>query len=478
VQEAYIARQILDSLVEVNNQGQIIPWLATSWTVSPTGKTYTFKLKPNVKFTDGTPLNAAAVVANFNWWYNPKTLNGSNEGEFPFYKSSRAINNLTFQLNLTQAYSPLLATIAQAYFGIESPKSLKRSLAKICDDPIGTGPFILQAWNHGQNLIFVRNPHYNSAPANALHQGPAYVSKLVWGFVSDPTTRYGALGSGQLDAIYDVPTIDWQAAKSQYTTLTHIEGGKPVTLNINTKGGPFADIRVREAFAYGTNRKAAVESAYDGVVPYAGNGALTESTPDYDASLANAFSYNPTKANQLLNAAGWTGRDSAGYRTKNGKTLTVRIIYGAGSIVTQEGVTVLQDVQQEAKAAGFDVVLVPATLAQLFSGAFSKPSQYDAIAGYFTHDSPGVLWAGVRQFNQTFYSPPALLNATSTAVASSNPAVQQKNWDIAQELLVNNAVLVGLYPQPVLVAVNKRLHDVWLEGSQGEPVFSDAYFTK
>jgi peptide/nickel transport system substrate-binding protein len=466
VQEAYIARQFLDSLVSIDKQGKIIPWLAQSWTVSPDGKTYTFTLKPGVKFSDGTPLNAQAVVDNFDYWYSPKTLNASNKGEFPFYKSSKAIGDSTFQLSLTQAYSPLLATITQAYFGIESPASLKRSEAQICEDPIGSGPFVIQKWNHGQSIEFARNPNYSSAPSNAIHQGPAYADKLVWSFISDPTTRYGSITSGTSDAIYDVPTVDWQAAKSQYNLLEHIEGGKPVTFNLNTAQGPFTDVRVRQAFAYATNRKADVESAFNGVVPYAGNGALSATTPDFDASLANAFPYDPAKANALLDQAGWTAKNSAGYRTKNGTPLTVKLVYASGAVVTSEGATMLQDIQQQAKSVGFEVQLIPITLSQLFSGAYAKPDKFSAVAQYFTHSSPGVLWAAVRQFNSTFYETPALL------------AKQQADYNAAQQILVSQAVLIGLYPQPVLVAVKKNLQAVWLEASQGEPVFSDAYFTK
>jgi peptide/nickel transport system substrate-binding protein len=478
VQEAYIDRQVLDSLVSIDNEGKIIPWLAQSWTVSPDGKTYTFKLKPNVKFTDGTPLNAQAVVDNFNYWYGKETVNYSNLGEFPFYKSSTAVNDLTFKLELTKAYSPLLATIAQAYFGISSPQSLKRSETKICEDPVGTGAFILDKWNHGQDLEFTRNPNYNSPPANALHQGPAYVDKLVWSFIADPTTRYGSITSGQSNAIYDVPTVDWESAKSQFDTLEHIEGGKPVTLNLNTKEGPFTDVKVRQAFAYATNRKQDVESAFNGAVPYAGNGALTESTPDYDAALANAYEYAPSKANTLLDEAGWTAKNKEGFRTKDGQTLTIKIVYAANSVITEEGATLLQDIQQQAKTAGFDVTLSPITLSELFSGSATKPNEFQALAQYFTHDSPGELWSGTRLFNNSFYETPELLNATAEAVATNDPATQKADWYKAQEILVDQAVLVGLYPQPVRVAVKKELHGVWLEASQGEPVFSDAYFSK
>lgn len=477
VQEDYIARQFLDSLVSEDYTGKIIPWLATSWKISKDGLHYTFNIKQGVKFTDGTPLNAQAVAVNFNYWYSKKTLNSSNAGEFPFYKSSTVLDPYTVRINLTHPFSDLLQTLAQAYFGIESPKSLQRSPAAICEKPVGTGAFIVQQWNHGQNIVMVRNPHYNSAPGNALHQGPAYADKLVWSFISDPTTRYGSLTSGQSDAIYDVPTNDWQAAKSQYKLLPYFEGGKPITFNINTAAGPFKDILVRQAFAYGTDRKSAVQSAFSGVVPYAGNGALSPSTPDYDPSLANAFPYNPAKANALLDQAGWTKKNSDGIRTKDGKELTIRLVYAAGAVVTEEGVTALQDIQQQAKQVGFNIVLQPITLSDLFSGKFSAPNKFDAVVHYFTHSSPDEVYTSAKAFNLTFFKPPALLKAVNAAADSKDPTGQRKNWEEAQQLFVNNAVLVGFYLQPALVAVKSNLHQLWLEPSQGAPVFSDAYLS-
>src|SRR3954452_20585058 len=123
VEQAYISRQVLDSLVAEDAGGKIVPWLATSCKASADQKTWTFKLKPGVKFTDGTPFDAQAVVDNFKTWLNPKTLNGtafSYIGEY--YKSSRAVDDLTFELHLTKPYSPLLAALSQGYFGIHSPK--------------------------------------------------------------------------------------------------------------------------------------------------------------------------------------------------------------------------------------------------------------------------------------------------------------------------------------------------------------------
>jgi peptide/nickel transport system substrate-binding protein len=315
VEEAYVERQYADSLVSQVSSGHIVPWLATAWSVSKNQLTWTFHLKPGVKFSDGTPLNAQAVVDNFYYWTNPKTANGDVDAYLgPYFKSAKAVGDLTVQLNLKAPYSPLLSSLSQGYDGILSPKGLARGVNANCDDPIGSGPFIIQQWNHGQDIVFVRNPHYNSAPANALHQGPPYVDKLVWSFIADPTTRWASLTTGESDVIEDVPTADWEQAKSEYGLDEYVTPGRPQTLSLNTDLGVFTDQKVRQAFAYAANRRAAVQSAFNGEIPFDGNGALSPSTPDFDAALENAYPYSPAKANALLNEAGWTGRDAAGYR--------------------------------------------------------------------------------------------------------------------------------------------------------------------
>jgi ABC-type transport system substrate-binding protein len=101
VEESYIERQFTDSLVSQVSSGHIVPWLATSWSVSKDQLTWTFHLKPGVSFSDGTPLNAQAVVDNFDYWTNPKTANGDVDAYIgPYFNSAKAINDLTVQLNL------------------------------------------------------------------------------------------------------------------------------------------------------------------------------------------------------------------------------------------------------------------------------------------------------------------------------------------------------------------------------------------
>ena len=487
IQQAYISRQVLDGLVTEDQDGSVKPWLATSWDVSPDGRTYTFALKDGVKFTDGTPLDAAAVAYNFDQFENTD-LNGTAKVSMdPYYKSAEAIDPTHVAIHLTQPYPQFLTLITQGYFGIESPTALKtRSKEENCEKPIGSGAFTVEQWKKGQEVIFKKNPNYTSWPSTAKHKGPAYVDEIKWKFVPDGVSRYASLTTGQSDVIYEVPTVNWKDAQSRFSnTIRYITPGKPVSFYLNTKAGVFTDKLVRQAFAYGADRKGAVEAGFHGVIPYEGNPSVSQSTPDYNDDAAKAYAYDPDKASALLDQAGWK-KGSDGVRTKGGKPLTVKLVYGAGFIFTSEGATVLQALQEQWKKVGFDVKLVPATMAELWGGKYSDPSTFDATPSYWTSPSPAILWIVWRPNtdkapngnNRSFYNNDQLSQVIQSANTQTDPAKASTLYKQAQQIIQDDAAGVGLYTQNTLIAVANNLKDFWVEKSQGEPIFSDAYFVK
>ncbi|MFW0783667.1 ABC transporter substrate-binding protein [Gordonia sp. CPCC 206044] len=486
VQNAYLARQYLDNLVSLDDAGKVVPWLATDWQISPDRRTYTFHLRPDVRFTDGSVLDAAAVKTNFDTYLNPDKPNGTVAAYIgQYYDSGEVIDRNTFALHLKSPYSPLLTVLTQGYFGIQSPTALARGPEANCSQPVGSGPFIIDRWDRNRSITFVRNPNYNSAPANAKHQGPAYVDKVIWKFLKDPVLRYGSLTSGSSDVIYNVPALNWADATTRFQTDQYVTPGRPNAITLNVEHAPFDDVRVRQAFAYSADRRKAVETAYLGVVPYNPNGALSQSTPDYDPS-AGTYGHDPAKANALLDQAGWTARDDDGVRVKDGRRLTAHIVYAADAIVGPEGSAILQDIAYQAREVGFDIDLVPATQSEYFGGRYAKAGTYDAYVGYWTSPTPGLLYINWRQrlddnpnpHNTAFYNDPRLQGLIEQANASSDPAEQQQLYGQVQRFIGDQALSIGLYTQTTSIASTPRLHDVWVEKSQGEPVFSDARFVR
>ena len=487
IEQAYLSYQVLDNLVSLDANHKVVPWLATSWKPSSDGLTWTFTLKKGVQFTDGTPVTAAAVAYNFDYW-----LKGGNSTAdvwlAGYYKSATAINATTLQVNLLKPYPRLADNLTQAYFGIQSEHALKtRTKDQNCSAPIGSGAFVVKKWNRGQDIILTRNNKYTSPPANALHTGPAHVKEIDWKFVADGTTRVAALQAGQVNAIYDVPAVQWKTLKSAGFQLDrYVTPGRPQQISFNTQIGPFTDERLRQAFAYSLNRNQIVQTIGQGIIPTEGNGGVSQATPGYSTKAAAWYSYDPAKANALLDAAGWTGRTAAGVRTKDGKPLTVILPYGAGSIIDADGAAILQGVKQQASKVGFDVDLIPVPQSELFAGKYGTPQDHDISVGYWTAVTAGILYINWRPStatnpnysNSAYYNNPTLAGYILAGNSAPTVAEQNADYEKAQNYIAQHALAIGVYDRLSTLAVSPKLKGVWQEHAQGGPTFYDAYFTK
>jgi peptide/nickel transport system substrate-binding protein len=487
--QVYVARQFLDSLVSEKPDGTVVPWLADSWTTSPDGLTYTFKIKQGVKFHDGTPLDAAAVKANFDQILDPATESLTDTGYLrPYYASSEAVDPATFELKLKSPYSALLPVLSQAFFGIESPKAMARGLDANCQSPVGTGPFVIKEWIHGQSVELDRNANYTSAPADAKHQGPAYLEHVSWKFLEDGSVRFGAVQGEGADIIFNPPPQQNASLKADPNLVlqefTHT--GLPNGIALNTTRFPFTDIAVRQAFIHGANAEASVKSAYLGVFNWE-PGPLTSTTPFLDKDLRDFYAHDPDKSNQLLDAAGWTQRDADGYRIKDGKQLAATVIYSSDPGDTPPAdVTLYQDIQAAEKEIGFNVILKPIPQDQYYA-AFTDKNATDGLAGaYWNSPTPLVLtllystdsMVLAPGNNMSWVSNPAI-DAPLKQIAAASDVEQQKHfYDQVQQLVAQNAYHLGLYAPTTRLVSKKHLQDVWIEPSEGEPVLHDAWLAK
>lgn len=484
--QTYVARQYLDSLVSMQRDGSVVPWLADSWTVSPDGLVYTFTLRQGVTFHDGTPLDAAAVKANFEHMIDPATQSLTTAGYLrPYYKSSRAIDPSTFELTLSTPYSALLPVLSQAFFGIQSPTAMARGLDANCQSPVGTGPFIVKEWIRGQSVELDRNPEYNSAPADAKHQGPAYLDHVSWKFIEDGSVRFAAVQGEGADVIFNPPPQQQQAleADPNLTLQEFSHTGLPTGLALNTTRAPFTDPAVRQAFIHGSNAEAAVRSAYLNVFDWE-PGPLSSTTPYVDADLRTFYAHDPAQANALLDRAGWTARDADGYRTKDGQQLRARLVYSSDPGDTPPtDVTLFQNIQSAVKEIGFNLELTPTPQDQYYS-AFTDRNAYELLGGaYWNSPTPLVLsivystdsMTLAPGNNMSWVSNPAIDAPLREVAAATDPEQQQFLYDKVQQLVAENAYHLGLYAQTTRLAAKQRLRDVWIEPSEGEPVLHDAW---
>jgi peptide/nickel transport system substrate-binding protein len=487
VQVGYLSRQYLDNLVGASSDGGVVPWLATSWKVTNDRTTYTFSIKPHVEFTDGTPLTAQSIADNFdNWFGNPSSPNYNGYLALMVasdLKSWKATGPLTFQVNLKEPDQYFLSALSTYPGGIQSPGAVARGPAENCQDPIGTGPFEVVKWNRGVDVILKRNPHYDSAPANAKNQGPAYLSEVVWKFISDDETRWASLQTSESQVVYDVPATDWSQAKKEYQIEQYITGGTPNRLLLATQWGPFKDVRVRKAFEYAFNGPSAIQAVYQGELQYNGNGTESPSTPGYDDALANPFPYNPAEANKLLNEAGWTGRNSAGYRTKDGTALVLRLVYSEDINATEEDVDLYQLMQQEEKAVGIDLELVPLSSDTYWQSGSDQPAGTWDLEQWYDVDRTSdtlVVDAAEGSAEGVIPSSSARIQALAKKLTLATTTAQTDAIaaQIQAIIVKQDAAVLGEEPLPVTVAISPKVHGLWLEPDVGEPVLSGVYYGK
>ncbi|MGO1544424.1 MAG: ABC transporter substrate-binding protein [Gulosibacter sp.] len=478
VQQAYTSRQVFDYLVSYGDGGEIVPWLATSWEESADRKTITFTLRENVTFTDGDRFDADAVVANYPAW--AATIGWHN---FTYMTEFTKVDDFTVELHLSEPNPEIYSILANGHYGFQSPSSLANNSAEQqCLQPIGTGPWIVEEWHRGEGISFVRNDDYEWAPGNAEHNGPAYVERLEWKFVPDATTRWGALQSGEVDIAYQPHSSQWQAAQEQFQTMSYVATGRPQGLTFNVAQGPFTDQRVRQAFVHAIDRESIVETVYRGSVPYEGNGSLSQSTALY-LNVNDSYDFDIDQANQLLDEAGWTDRDGDGYRIKDGERLKARLPYNQG-IVTTEGSVVLQVIQDQVKAVGIEVELIPLTQTAAFAGAYSGVDEKEISFGYWVWPSPSILditfndslngaWNGN---NTSFFSDDEIEAQILAAQREPDPALRQEKFEELQAWFDEQAIAVGVYAFTYNVAFSNDLEGIWQDQGNGLLNFNDAYF--
>ncbi len=479
----WIGRILFDNLVYLDESGNITPWLAKDWTISPDGKTYTFALRDDVTFSDGSKFNAEAVLLNLQHMRDPKTKSPLAGTYIQPYASGRIVDEYIFEATLHQAYSPFLNVLAQSWLAMESPKVIREHPASLLYHPVGSGPFVLENYAPQQGMSFVRRPDYNWSPSLIGHQGPAYLDRLEFEFVPDASVRYFSLASGEYHFTTDVPPQAAAAIDAQpdLVMTDRIRMGAPFRpIAFNVTKPPFDDIRVRRAVARALNRDGMTQIAGFGLFRPVSN-FLSETTQYFDDKSSAQLSYDTNAAAALLDEAGWTGRDADGYRTKNGTRLGARIAMTTAAA----SVPVLVQVQADLRTAGFELTLdaVPIGTAQLMrnngdyqamSGGVWHTNTPDALyINYHGSQIPNATHAGqnVSQLND-----PQLNALLDQARLSHDPEVLKPLYAAAQARLIELVPAVPIYENQTVVAYHKTLQGVIYDTSHETPHFETIWF--
>jgi peptide/nickel transport system substrate-binding protein len=320
-----VLNQITDKLTYQNPKTlEIEPWVAESWTVNENATEYTFKLRKGVTFSDGTPLDAAAVAKNYDTFgLGNKELKQPVSEVINNYDRSEVIDPLTVKFYFRKPSPGFLQGTSVIGSGLVSLKTLALPFDQLGDATkiIGSGPFVVDSETLGKELTLKVREDYAWGPEKLEHQGRAYLDGIKYVITGEDSVRIGALLSGQADFIRQVQAYDEEQVESQgYKIYAAPTRGVNNSVVFRPDNPLVSDVRVRQALLHGTNSAEIISTLFSANYPQAKS--IIASTAQGYLDLSPKLTYDADKAAKLLDEAGWKP-GANGIREKDGNQLVL-----------------------------------------------------------------------------------------------------------------------------------------------------------
>ena len=435
-----VLRQVYDTLVYLDPDTKtFVPGLATDWVIAEDGLSYTFTLREDVVFHDGTPFDAEAVAANLDRITNPETLSQQAVYMLGSYDHYEVIDAYTIRLVLYEAYAPLLDSLSQVYLGMASPAALEEySNNRYQFHQVGTGPFTFVEFIPGDRIVLQRNDAYTWGPSFYSAVQDNSVQEITYRFFTDPPTRSLALESGEAQIMGEILPVMARAltGNSSVRVVPTEVPGQPLQFLINTQQYPTDNILVRQALIFGTNRNTIVDTVFQGFSPMAW-GPVSANTLYYNRHLVGMYDYNTQQANALLSSIGYEDADNNGYLDSGDGDLEVKILYAPWGLNPQ----VAQLIQDQWREIGVKAELKPVPGFTALMGEVAE-GEYNLIAfSTFGHDPAFLnqyfLSNGVNNF--TNYENAELDDALLQAVRELDPNTRYGLYLQIQQFIMDQA---------------------------------------
>jgi peptide/nickel transport system substrate-binding protein len=463
--DIFAYNQIYSGLVRSDPTGQtnrIVPSLAERWTVSSDGKTYTFFLRPGIKFSNGQPVTADDVAWTLNRFGNPK-INAIMAAVAGGFGHATVVNNATVRVTLTRPVAAFLYDIS-IWPAFILPKNLvEKQGAAFFNHPVGTGPFKVLNFVKGSYITFARNPYY-------WESGKPYLNSLRYNFVTDSNTRILAVESGSAQSMDVVPFSQVSTLRSN-KNVTVQSAVVPLFLGLwlNHARKPFADLNVRKALQYAVDRPLINKEIFDnlGQIP---NTVLMKFAMDAPDSVVHPYPYDLAKAKALMAKSSFPH----GFST----TLT----YPSGTDFYQQLALTLQ---QEFGAIGIKVKLITQDTATVTNDWFTRA--YDMVFPFASFTSDITVpdeyadflanWGnGFFGFDSNWRDPK--INAQVLKFESTlNQSQRTQQWAQIQQALMNVTPVMNVLSLPFVNAHRSNVCGTYLDGL-GSDHLEDTWIAK
>ncbi|MGG4142304.1 nickel ABC transporter substrate-binding protein [Paenibacillus algorifonticola] len=454
--QLFAQSMIYEPLVSYKAGGKLEPMLAESWTISEDGKEYTFKLRQDVKFSDGTAFNAAIVKKNFDAVMKNPSLH-SWLGVINVLDKTEAVDEYTFKMTLKQAYYPAiqdLSLVRPVRFLGEAGFPDDGDTSKGIKEPVGTGPWMLAEYKKDEYAVFTRNPNY-------WGESPK-IDKITVKIIPDAETRVLAFEKGELDLIYGEGVISMDAFNNlkesgKYATqLSEPVGTR--SLLLNTTNDKLSDLRVRLALQSGFNKQAMVEGITLGLEEKADT-ILSKNFP-YTNIDVQPVAYNTDQASAYLDEAGWRLPSGKAVREKDGQALELELIFDKTDPIQK---AMAETMQAEWSAIGVKLNITGLELTTQIqrrkAGDFDLDFWYNYGAPYDPHSFINVVaekgW-GVAEANSGLPMKQELDQQIHEALASTDETKRQQLYSsILLTLQEQSAIVPISYIKKTVVLQNK-----------------------
>jgi peptide/nickel transport system substrate-binding protein len=453
--------QLYNTLVEVNQDLELVPSLARYWELSADKKLYRFVLRDDVYFHDdpcfpdgkGRKMTAADVVFSLQRIMDPATaspgawiFNNKLDSLHPFV----AVNDTVFELRLLRPYQPILGILSMQYCSIVPPEAVKAYGRDFRRHPVGTGPFRLLAWEEGQALVLRRNPRYfeKDSAGNSL----PYLDGIKISFYDSKATEFLLFRQGQLDFINDIESSFKDEVLTKQGRLRPKWEGKIALqvhpyLNIEylgilvdndnelLKGSPLRLQKVRQAINYGFDRRKMILYLRNSLGTPAEAGFVPVGLPSFNDSLVKGYHYDPQRSRELLKEAGYPG----GEGMPQIRLQTIALYADMADFIAKQLSDVGIKVQVETVQKAYLLELTSGSQSPFFRGSWiaDYPDAENYLSVFYSRNPapPNYTRFNNAEFDRLF----------EQAIREENDSIRYRLYQQADQLVMDQAPVVPLW---------------------------------
>lgn len=482
-----IVNNITDRLLYQNPETlELEPWIATEYTVNDDATEYTFTLRDDVTYSDGTPLTAENVVKNLDLYGKGDTTRALPVSEaINNYDHGTVVDEDTVTFTFSAPSPGFAQAVSTINSGLLSDETLDRASEGFgpgnATDVIGSGPFVISDEEIGTSTALAVREDYDWAPPSLQHQGRALLDGIDYVVAAEDSVRVGTVVAGQADIARGVEAPDEaQFTASGLSLHAAATNGVNNGLSFRFREPRLEDVRVRQALIAGIDRQQIVDTLFTDSYPLA-TGALAKTALGY-IDTSEYYAFDPEKAGELLDEAGWT-LNSDGLREKDGEVLSLTFNEALPQPRSKEVVTLIQE---QLGKIGVQVSLYAGDMAAQTAASTDESAiqVYHSMVGRADFDVlKSQYFSKNRNTLQNLRTADGSvgdveLDGLLQAIASEPTTDQRQAASAAaQQYLAENAYILPIFEEPQVFGLTAKVHDFATE-SVGRPSFYSTWLSE